>query len=435
MNERPVRDKPFLPACHLSGKERSALMECLESLNWSGFRAGCGGWDVRELLSLTSAEARGDAARELKYLGGPRVRALEALFAEACGARFAVAANSATSALVMALAALDLGPGDEVLVPCMSFHASATAVVHVNAVPVFTEVKPDTLCIDPIDMQARISERTKAVVVVHLAGNTADMDAVMAVAEQQGLAVVEDCAQAPGVSYKGRPVGSFGHAGVFSLTETKNITCGEGGLLVTDQARIAFKARLIRNHGEAVADESWSDEELLNIVGMNYRLTELQAVLAMAQHENLQERNRIRRENAGHLFKRLEQFPELAPQKPEIGADFTCFIAKWRYQPRAGMPDRDELVAAMSAQGIPLIPGYVRMMHEIPMYTRSIAFAGGLPFQPPYYSGRLRYGPGTCPRSEALNRQLLWFCFVHPPQTRMDMEDVVLAFERVLIGR
>ena len=137
-SQTPIRQKPFLPACHLSGKEREMLMACLESLSWSGFRAGCGDWDIRKLLALTSVEAREFNTDELKYLGGRRVRDLEAIFATTCGTRFAVTANSATSALVMALAALDLGFGDEVLVPCMSFHASATAVVQVNAVPVFT---------------------------------------------------------------------------------------------------------------------------------------------------------------------------------------------------------------------------------------------------------------------------------------------------------
>ena len=189
---------------------------------------------------------------------------------------------------------------------------------------------------------------------------------------------------------------------------------------------------MIRNHGEAVAEESWSHEDLVNIVGMNYRLTELQAALALAQYQNLQARNRIRRENAAYLFSKLEKFPELIPQKPEAGAEYTCFIAKWRYQPRPGMPDRDQLMAAMAAQGIPLVAGYRRLMHEIPMYTRGIAFSGGNPLQPCGDSGRPHYGPGSCPRSEAVNQQLLWFCFVHPPQTRQDMDHVVRAFERVL---
>ena len=407
------------------------VLECLESLRWSGFRAGADDWDVRELTALTSAAARRCATDEVKYLGGRRVRDLEALWAEMCGTRFAVTANSATSALHMALAALDLGTGDEVLVSCMSFHASATVVVQVGAIPVFVEVKPGTLCIDPVDMEARISPRTKAVVVVHLSGNTADMDAVTELARRHGLAVIEDAAQAPGVTYKGRPVGAIGDVGVFSLTETKNITCGEGGVLVTDNERIARKARLIRNHGEAIADASWPEADLINIVGMNYRLTEIQAALAIAQLETLPERNRIRRANAAHLFSRLASIQELIPQQPEIGAEPACFIAKWRYRPGPGLPDRDALVKAMVDQGIPLIPGYPCMMNETAMYARGVAFSGR-PLEPVTLGGRPAFGSGACPRSEAINRRLIWFGFVHPPQTLEDMDDVARAFERVI---
>jgi len=428
---RPIRQKPFQSACQITGRERELVLDCLESLSWSGFRAGAGDWDLAELLALTSAEAGTYATSDVKYLGGQRVRELEALWAEMCGTPFAVTANSATSALHMALAALDLGGGDEVLVPCMSFHASATAVVQVGATPVFVEVKPDTLCIDPVDLEARISPHTKAVVVVHLSGNTVDMDRVTELARHHGFAVVEDAAQAPGVTYKDKPVGAIGDVGVFSLTETKNISCGEGGVLVTSNPRIARKARLIRNHGEAVADPTWSDKDLINIVGMNYRLTELQAALAIAQLETLPERNHIRRENAAHLHARLASIPELIPQQPEIGAEPVCFIAKWRYQPGPGMPDRDALVNAMAYQGIPLIPGYPRMMHETAMYTRRIAFVGR-PLESTTDCNRPPFGPGACPRSEAINRQLIWFGFVHPPQTCEDMDDVAHAFEVVL---
>jgi perosamine synthetase len=429
----PVRSRPFAPACFLSGGERELLLECLESEQWSSFRAGTPGPEINRLASLSSEELDQYGALEARFVGGKYVRRFECLFARYTNSRFAISANSATSGLVMALGAIDLNPGDEVLVPCMSFHSTATSVLFFNAVPVFTEVKTDTYCIDPADAERKITSNTKAILVVHLGGNTADMDAIMALARKHSLNVIEDCAQAPGVTYRGKPVGSIGDAGVFSLTETKNITCGEGGLVVTDDPIIARKSRLIRNHGEGVAELSWPDDELVNVVGMNFRLTELQAAVAIGQLSSLDQRNAARRDNASYLLEQTARFPQLMPPTAEQGASAVCYILKWRYQPRVGDPDRDTLVRAMRDEGIPLVAGYTRLLHELPIFARRIAFGhAGAPFTPPYHHGPLHYGTGTCPRSEEINRRFLWFTHVHPPNNRGDMADVVRAFGKVL---
>jgi dTDP-4-amino-4,6-dideoxygalactose transaminase len=429
----PVRSRPFAPPCHLGGSERELLLECLESEQWSSFRAGTPGPEINRLVGLSSEDLAEYGPLEARFVGGKYVRQLECLFARQMKTRFAVSANSATSGLVMALGAIDLNPGDEVLVPCMSFHSTATSVLFFDAVPVFVEVKPDTYCIDPADAEAKIGGDTKAILVVHLGGNAADMDSIMALARRHSLKVIEDCAQAPGVSYRGRPVGSIGDAGVFSLTETKTITCGEGGLLVTNDPRIARKARLIRNHGEGVAEASWTDDELVNVVGMNFRLTELQAAVAVGQLRSLDERNALRRDNCSYLLEQTKRFPQLVPPQAEPGGDVVFYVLKWRYRPRASDPDRATLVRAMRAEGIPLVEGYARLLHELPLFTRRIAFgAHGIPFVPPYHHRPLRYGPGACPRSEEINGQFLWFAPVHPPNTRNDMDDVVKAFGKVL---
>jgi dTDP-4-amino-4,6-dideoxygalactose transaminase len=240
--------------------------------------------------------------------------------------------------------------------------------------------------------------------------------------------VIEDCAQAPGVTYKGRPVGTFGDAGVFSFTETKNITCGEGGMLITKDPQVAFKSRLIRNHGEGVAQDSWTDEELMNVVGMNFRLTELQAAVMIPQLENLDERNCIRKENVNYLRKHLAKFPELIFPVVEKGADYVCFMLKWKYQPSAGRPDRIYLIKALNAEGIPVAAGYGRLMYEHPIFARRIAYGRkGYPWN----GSQVKYGPGTCPRSEAINKQFIWFKYINPPNTTEDMEDVVKAFEKI----
>ena len=411
--DAPVRTRPFADPCYIGGRERELLLDALESCRWSGFRAGTNGRDAREFCAMTSAEARALAPAEIRFLGGPYVRTLEAEMAARTGCAYAVACNSATSGLVMALGAIGLRPGDEVLVPCMSFHATATSVVAWQGVPVFAEVDPRTFCIDPADAEAKITPRTRAILVVHLGGVPAAMDELCDLAARRGLRIIEDCAQAPGARYRGRAVGSIGNAGVFSLTENKSITCGEGGIVVTDDPRIAIKCRLIRNHGEGAAEEHWSDEELQNVVGMNYRLTELQAAVGVAQLEQLEERNRVRNENARDLIERLRPIPHLVPQRLEDGCDPAWFMLKLRYRPAPGMPSRDELVHMLEGEGIPAVAGYSRLLHENPLFTR-------------------RYGTGACPRSEAINRELVWLPFIHPPNTREDMEDAVRAIEKVL---
>lgn len=431
-----VRQRPFAATCFGGAEERQLLLDCLESNRWSTFRAGAQGYDVREIGCMTSAEAATYGPEEIRWLGGAYVRRFEAEMAAYTGVPFAVSANSATSGLVMAIGALDLEPGDEVLVPAMSFHASATAVLFFQAVPVFVEVKEATFCMDPDDAAAKITARTKAILVVHLGGNAADMQRLNALAQRHGLKVIEDCAQSPGVRYRGQVVGSLGDAGVYSFTETKNINCGEGGVLLTHDAAVARKARLIRNHGECVAEASWPAAERVNVVGLNLRLTELQAAVAIAQLHQLDERNALRRDNSRYLIQALAHHPWLVPPEDEAGAETVCYILKWRYVPRPGMPDRDSLVAALHAEGIPVVAGYDRMMYENPLFTDQLAFGRrGAPFTAPYYAGTPRYGTGTCPRAEAINRQFLWFAFIHPPNTRQDMDDVVRAFDKILLSR
>ena len=428
--EGPIRATPFAPPCGIAGNERELLLECLDSGHWSSFFGSTGGRDLREVATMPSAEAGRYGPTDMCFLGGRFVREAEALFAEMWQVPFAVSANSATSCLAMAAGALDLEPGDEILMPPMSFNATSAAVLYTGVVPVFCEVKDDTFCLDPTDLEHRITERTKAIMVVHLGGSVADMDGILAVARKNGLKVIEDAAQSPAVPYKGQWVGTFGDAGVFSFTESKNITCGEGGMLVTRDPAIAQKARLIRNHGEGIVGADWPAEDLVNIVGMNYRLTEFQAAVLVPQLRALAERNRVRIENGRHLTERLAAIPNLVRQATEPDSGYVPYILKWRWRPEPGQPSRDELVAGLNAEGIPVSRGYGgRMMHQNPMFVRRIAFgAGGWPFG----NTAPAYGDGTLPRSEMIDSEMIWFRFVNGPNSFADMDDVAKAFERVL---
>ncbi|MBI3453121.1 MAG: DegT/DnrJ/EryC1/StrS family aminotransferase [Rhodospirillales bacterium] len=230
---------------------------------------------------------------ELKYLSecvttswissqGPFVRRFENEFARLIDARNALAVSNGTVALHLALLAFGIGPGDEVIVPDLTFAATANAVIHAGATPVIVDVGAESWNLDPEMVAAAITPRTRAIMPVHLYGQPAEMDALMELAERHGLIVIEDAAEAVGARYKGRPCGSIGHAGAFSFFSNKLITTGEGGMVVFQDAQIAERARILRDHGMNPGRRYWHDE-----VGYNYRLTNMQAAIGCAQVEQM----------------------------------------------------------------------------------------------------------------------------------------------------
>ena len=212
------------------------------------------------------------------FLGGEKVREFEKRFAAYIGVRHAVSVNSGTSALHVALAALNIGPGDEVIVPPFTFTATVSAVLMNNAIPVFADVRRDTFCIDSAAIEKVITPRTKAIIPVHIYGKSSDMRTILSLAKKRNIAVLEDACQAPGTCYRGKKVGSIGDLGVFSFVETKNMVIGEGGMVTTNNADLADRCRLIRNHGEAWVCGK-PRQYISNLLGYNFRLTEVPAAI------------------------------------------------------------------------------------------------------------------------------------------------------------
>ena len=188
------------------------------------------------------------------FLGGPKVKEFEALCAQHFGVKHAITVNSWTSGLIAAVGAIGIQPGDEVIVPPWTMCASATAILHWNAIPVFADIDPHTFCISPASIEANITPYTKAIMAVDIFGQSADMDAIMAIAKRHGLRVISDTAQAPGALYKGQFAGTLADVGGFSLNYHKHIHTGEGGILITNDDEIAQRLQLIRNHAEAVVE-------------------------------------------------------------------------------------------------------------------------------------------------------------------------------------
>lgn len=296
---------------------------------------------------------------------GPEVRALEREFAAFVGTRHCLATNSGTAALHLALAAAGVGPGDEVIVPALSFIATAQAVLHQGAVPLFADIDPKTYTLDPADAEARLTSRTRAIVPVHLHGLPADMDAITALAERAGLTVIEDAAQAHGARYRGRSVGTLGRLAAFSLNSTKNLPAGEGGLFVTDSEECYARAARARFNGldpdvvyDPVRPLDGEADCLATTHGWMYLPGELTASLARSQLERLAATTERSQANAARLSARLAELPGVEP--PMVPSDRTHVFHKYRVRldpERAGVrlaprAFRGRVLQALRAEGV-----------------------------------------------------------------------------------
>ena len=309
---------------------------------------------------------------ELKYVSdcietgwvssrGAYVTKFEEAFAQFCGCAYGVAAANGTVALHLLLAALNIGPGDEVIVPTLSFVSTATAVSHTGAKPVFVDVNPETWCMDAERTKSAITPKTKALIPVHLFGHPADMDPLLDLAKAHNLVVIEDAAEAHGAGYKNKKVGALGHAAMFSFMANKVITTGEGGIIVTNDQNLADRCFFLENHARYSEDPYWHLE-----VGYNYRMTNLQAALGLAQFEQIEEFLAIRRQVAEHYIARLKDVPGLT-MPPEAPWAKNIY---WIFAPLIG-PDfgltRNEVRLALREKGIDSRP-FFSPIHTMPMY-------------------------------------------------------------------
>jgi len=402
---KKVRGKPFPPHPIITEGEMRAVAEVLNSGKLSTFIAQPGEF----------------------FLGGQKIRQFERDFASYHGVRYAVAFNSATSALHAAVVACEVKAGEEVIVPPYTFTSTATCALMHNAIPVFVDVNPDIFCMDHAEIEQAITPRTRAIIPVHLFGNVADMDEIMAVAEKHGLKVIEDCAQAPGAIYKGRLVGTIGHCGIFSFQESKNIMTGEGGMLITDEEEIADIARMVRNHGEVILESQKQRTYRSDILGWGYRMTELEAALGIEQLKKLDALNNQRIALAQYLSEGLTPIQGLTPPVvyPHVKHVYYVFALKFD-EDAIGIP-RDLFVKALNAEGIPFGAGYVRPLYLNPIYHEN------KPFIYTYFGREVNYDKGICPVTERLHeRELMLTPVCRPPATLEDMDDVVRAVGKII---
>ena len=399
-----IREKPFPKHPIITDDEKNQINQVLESGNISTFIASPGE----------------------HFLGGKKIREFEEKFSKKIGTKHGVAFNSATSALHAAVVSVGVNPGEEVIVPPYTFTSTATCALMHNAIPIFSDVKSDTYCLDPAKLSEVKSNLTKAIIPVHLFGHACDMDEIVTFAKQNNLRIIEDCAQAPGGEYKNRKLGTIGDCGVFSFQETKNMMTGEGGMLVTDNDEIANIARMVRNHGEMIIPTSQERTYRTEFLGWGYRMTELEAALGIAQLSKLDELNQKRIELAEFLADEINKIDGLSHTKYEHVKHVYYVFAFSIDKDKINISNHD-FCKALSAEGIPCGAGYVKPLYLNPIYHEKKVFA----FR--HYDGNARYEKGMCPVTEILHDEtvvILPEC--RSPATKDDMIDIIKAIQKII---
>jgi Predicted pyridoxal phosphate-dependent enzyme apparently involved in regulation of cell wall biogenesis len=385
----PVRSAPFLGWPVFGREEEEALLAALRSGVWGS-------------------------------IDGTYVKRLEVEFAELQGARHGIACVNGTMALSVALKALGIGQGDEVLVPPYTFIATASAALMIGAIPVFVDVELDTLLIDPTLIDAAVTPRTKAIIPVHHGGSPVDMDGVMAAARRHGLKVVEDAAQAHGAAWRGTPVGAIGDVGTFSFQSSKPINAGEGGMMLTNDDEVDELLWSYRNVGRRRGGE-WYEHVRL---GWNLRMTEFQAAVLLEQMKRMPAQQAHRTESAAYLSARLLEIPGVVPLRvPEGVTAHSWYTYHWRWlgESDGGLP-KMAFAEALRAEGVPVFHGYTPLNRNQAVRDE-IARLGGPE-------------PAACPNAEKAEAdEILMFSLPILMGSHADLDDVAEAVAKVAMVR
>ncbi|MEW6428679.1 MAG: UDP-4-amino-4,6-dideoxy-N-acetyl-beta-L-altrosamine transaminase [Thermodesulfobacteriota bacterium] len=347
---------------------------------------------------------------------GPRVAEFEAMTASFCGSRFGVALSSGTAALHAAMHAAGIGPGDEVIVPAMTFAATANCVVYQGATPLFADVEPDTLLIDIDDAARKITDRTRALIAVDYAGQPCDYDSLRRLADAHGLRLVADACHSLGGGCQQRRVGTLADCTVFSFHPVKHITTGEGGMVLTDDEAMTTAMRRFRNHGidsdHRQREEGGTWEYAMVELGFNYRITDFQCALGLSQLRKLPGWLETRRRLAARYHRLLAGMKDVTPLRSVPGRDHAYHLFVVRL---AGAADRGRLFRAMRGRGIGV------NVHYLPVHLH------------PYYRNRFHTGPGLCPVAEAAYERILSLP-LHQGMTEDDVDRVVAVLGEELAG-
>ncbi len=365
------------------------------------------------------------------FYGGAKVQEFEKQCAKYFNVKHAITVNSWTSGLVAAVGAVGMEPGDEVIVTPWTMSASATAILHWNAIPVFADIDPYTFNLDPQSVEANITPYTKAIMVVDIFGQSADMDELMSIAAKYDLKVISDTAQAPGAIYKGKFAGTLAHVGGYSLNYHKHIHTGEGGVLVTNDDEIAERLQLIRNHAEVVVGDKGVNN-LSNMIGHNFRLGEIECAIGIEQLKKLEGFIDSRQRQAKRLTAGLKDLHGLQPPIVKSDRTHVYYVYPLILNVQSLGVSRDKIHAALQAEGVVASKRY-QNIHLLPTYQNKIAYGTkGFPWTSDICRRDVDYSKGICPVAEDLNDAsflCIGFC-VHEFSDE-DIDLMVKAFKKV----
>jgi len=390
-----------------------------------------------EVEAATSVVASGVLSQYLgkwsdEFLGGPKVKEFEAQWAEHFKVKHAITINSWTSGLVAAVGAIGSQPGDEIIVSPWTMAASATAILHWNAIPVFADIEPEFYCLDPKSVEANITEHTKAIMLVDIGGQSADIDAIMEIATKHNLKVICDTAQSPGALYNDKFAGTLTHVGGFSLNYHKHIHTGEGGVLVTNDDEIATRLRLIRNHAEAVvSDMGFTD--LTNMIGHNFRLGEIECAIGIEQLKKLDKFVATRQNAAARLSNGLKNLAGLNLPKVRPGSTHVYYMYFMTVDSKINGVSRQRIFEALTAEGVVGLGLSFANVHLLPIFQQKQAYgSSGFPWSSDICKREVSYKKGICPVAEGLHDEnYLGFQMCMHQMDDNEVDLMIKAFQKV----
>lgn len=391
---KPVREKDFPSWPIWDEREEELLLEVLKSGKWGS-------------------------------LHGEKTKEFENLFKNYQNAKFAKAVSSGTTGLYASLKALDLKPGDEVIVPGYTFIATASVVFEAGGIPVFADIDPETYNISPDSVEEMISSRTRGIIPVHLGGHPADLTSLKKIADKKGLFILEDSAQAWGSEWEGKKIGAIGDCGVFSFQSSKNITAGEGGIILTNNEDLAERVASYINCGR-MEGKTWYKHYLL---GSNFRITEFQSAILIAQLERYEKMRKKRDENARYLSQKLSEIEGIKPLKREervTAHSYHLFIIRYDKRYFKGIP-KERIIKILSAEGIPVYAGY-----SLPLYKQPLFEEDKIKKVFKSFGVNIEYKNLNLPVTEtACYEEALWLNQRVLLGEKKDMDDIVKGFLKI----